>query len=171
MAPSPIRLLNGTSSRRLLRPPYTPQTSITSCSIWRFQLAEPRCRLFNSSVVRSQIPSSPPPPPPSTPPSASKGDEKEKQRSRHASWYSDTLPQMIPIALLGFVVYELLEIARLSLVREHQTMEHIAQIKQKIEELDALKRKIESEMASQAVAQDNRPGVPATPRSWWRPFG
>ncbi|KAG8870540.1 hypothetical protein FRC20_011722 [Serendipita sp. 405] len=50
-------------------------------------------------------------------------------------------------------------------------MEHIAQIKQKIEELDALKRKIESEMASQAVAQDNRPGVPATPRSWWRPFG
>jgi hypothetical protein len=29
----------------------------------------------------------------------------KKQRSRHASWYSDILPNMIPIALLGFAVY------------------------------------------------------------------
>jgi hypothetical protein len=33
------------------------------------------------------------------------GQPPEKQRSRHASWYSDILPSMIPISLLGFVVY------------------------------------------------------------------
>jgi hypothetical protein len=28
-----------------------------------------------------------------------------KQRSRHAAWYSDILPSMVPVALLGFVIY------------------------------------------------------------------
>ena len=38
-----------------------------------------------------------------TTPDTSKPGQKE--RSRHATWYTDTLPHMVPIALLGFIVY------------------------------------------------------------------
>jgi hypothetical protein len=92
-----------------------------------------------------------------------------KQRSRHASWYSELLPGMVPIALVGFVVYgvslpllylfcqsqhrvfgQVLEITRITLSREKQSVDHVARIEQ-------LEREITAERAKRALSQTAPP--------------
>ncbi|KIM27584.1 hypothetical protein M408DRAFT_167251 [Serendipita vermifera MAFF 305830] len=72
---------------------------------------------------------------------------RKKERSRHASWYSDTLPSMIPISLLGFTIYGLLELTRLHLAREKQLLEHVAKIDRLQTEIDELTTALQAQKA------------------------
>ncbi|PVG04152.1 hypothetical protein CPB86DRAFT_778403 [Serendipita vermifera] len=77
----------------------------------------------------------------STSPKLLNSSQANKQRSRHATWYSEILPSMVPIALLGFVVYGSLEVTRLYLAREKQSLDHIARIEQLEKEILVLQTK------------------------------
>ncbi|KAG8797643.1 hypothetical protein FRC17_007686 [Serendipita sp. 399] len=165
MAPSPLALrqLYRTSSHPLKRP-FSNVSSLQNIRSFSPLVLKAGCRFFNSTTPKStQVPPTPPAPSPPSPPNP---NEKGKQRSRHASWYSDTLPNMIPIAILSFVVYELLELTRLEFVREHQTVEHLAKVEQLTNEIKALQQQITSTSESQQVAIQESP----TAKSWWRIF-
>lgn len=59
-------------------------------STWRLIPKITTRRQFTTSQIRNRLEQPSPP---------------IKERSRHAQWYSDTLPGMLPIALIAFTVY------------------------------------------------------------------
>ncbi|KAG5735207.1 hypothetical protein E4T56_gene4822 [Termitomyces sp. T112] len=69
-----------------------------------------------------------------------------KPRSAHAQWYSDTVPAMIPIFLLGSAVYLGLQLTQQTLSHEKFVQEASARVKALEAEVDAL--------------QENRTGTP-----------
>lgn len=84
--------------------------STATSSSCRIQLDRIRRRPFSDSPNTTRA--APPPPPPPVPENAessrggsSSSNEKQKQKSAHAQWYADTVPAMIPVALLGSAVY------------------------------------------------------------------
>jgi len=57
--------------------------------------------------------------------------------SPHARWYRDTLPPMIPIALLGSAVYMALHLVQAQLAQQKETqlaLSHIASLEDELEE-------------------------------------
>ncbi|KAG7097140.1 hypothetical protein E1B28_004518 [Marasmius oreades] len=80
------------------------------------------------------------------------------RRSPHAQWYSDVLPAMIPIFLLGSAVYLGLQLAQTRL--SHEKYMHDA--KERVERLEA---EIESLQQDRHAASTET--IPKD-RSWWR---
>ncbi|KIM91035.1 hypothetical protein PILCRDRAFT_58810 [Piloderma croceum F 1598] len=80
-------------------------------------------------------------------------------KSAHAQWYSDLLPGMIPVALLGSVVYLGLQLARDSLAHEKY-----------LDEARARVQELEVEVADLRSARQNV-AVPSSGKStgsWFR---
>ncbi|ESK97586.1 hypothetical protein Moror_17586 [Moniliophthora roreri MCA 2997] len=84
--------------------------------------------------------------------------DTEKPRSAHAQWYTDIVPAMIPIFLLGSAVYLGLQLAQTRLSHE----KYIHEAKQRVDHLEA---------QIQALQQDRQPpptdSKPGPVRSWW----
>jgi len=62
-------------------------------------------------------------------------------KSAHAQWYSDLLPSMIPVALLGSVVYLGLRLTRENLAHEKYLDEARARVKELEAEVTQLRAK------------------------------
>ncbi|TFK99100.1 hypothetical protein BDV98DRAFT_474072, partial [Pterulicium gracile] len=75
-----------------------------------------------------------------TPPPA---PPKQKTKSAHASWYSDIVPAMVPIALLGSAVYLALQLTQSSLLHE----KYLDEARTKVTQLEAQIEKLQSERA------------------------
>jgi len=65
----------------------------------------------------------------------------------HAQWYADTVPAMIPVALLGSVIYLSLQLAQSHLAHEKYLDVATARVLELEAEVDALqiKRRLEQE--------------------------
>ncbi|KAJ3803065.1 hypothetical protein GGU11DRAFT_740033 [Lentinula aff. detonsa] len=64
----------------------------------------------------------------------------EKSKSPHAQWYSDVLPAMVPIFLLGSAVYLGLQLAQTRLSHEKYMIEAQERAEILEAEIDALQR-------------------------------
>ncbi|KAI5118557.1 hypothetical protein M0805_002937 [Coniferiporia weirii] len=98
------------------------------------------------------------------------GAGKTAQRSPHAQWYSDTLPAMIPVALLGSAVYIGLKLLQTKLATEKHLEEANARIRQLEEEVGTLLLEQErQDSASMPNAPRDGHGLDAkpTPSRWW----
>ncbi|KAF9452054.1 hypothetical protein P691DRAFT_698073 [Macrolepiota fuliginosa MF-IS2] len=90
----------------------------------------------------------------------------DSPRSRHAQWYSDMVPSMIPVFLLGSAIYLGLELTQLKLAHEKYMDESATRIQE-----------LEAEIAGLREKRLNRAQVPTIPptleqapskkRSWW----
>jgi len=79
-------------------------------------------------------------------------------KSRHAQWYSDIVPGMIPIALIGSTVYVALQLVRTNLSHERYLEEARAKVKALEERLNGLEMKADS----------NRQISPnSSSKKWW----
>lgn len=94
----------------------------------------------------------------------------QKERSRHATWYTDTFPHMVPIALLGFIVYGALEITRTYLARERQSVEHLKRIAQLEEEILSYQERLKIASPTTQGSSNNVAESPNTQKSRWWPF-
>ncbi|KAJ3575164.1 hypothetical protein NP233_g1267 [Leucocoprinus birnbaumii] len=87
----------------------------------------------------------------------------DQPRSRHAQWYSDIAPAMIPVFLLGTAVYLGLELTQLKLAHE----KYMDESTRRIEELEAEVASLREKRLAQAP--DSPQQAPSSPkkRSWW----
>jgi len=69
----------------------------------------------------------------------------EKPKSPHAQWYSDVLPAMLPIFLLGSAVYLGLQLAQTRLSHEKYMAEAQERVKILETQVDALQRSREQD--------------------------
>jgi len=79
-------------------------------------------------------------------------------KSRHAQWYSDMVPGMIPIALIGSTVYMALQLVRTNLSHEQYLEEARVKVKALEERFNELEMKA-----------DNHRQIPSNSSSkkWW----
>ncbi|KAF8592494.1 hypothetical protein K439DRAFT_1323788 [Ramaria rubella] len=88
-----------------------------------------------------------------------------RPKSPHAEWYSQVLPSMIPIALLGSSVYIALHLLQTNLERERYADEAMARIKTLENELENLRHQNVSDQ--DAAAAVPLPDPPSSSRRWW----
>ncbi|KAF8631238.1 hypothetical protein AX15_002567 [Amanita polypyramis BW_CC] len=87
-----------------------------------------------------------------------------EQKSRHALWYSDTLPAMMPIFLLGSAVYLGLQLTHLQISHEKYLEEANKHIKQLESEIQILQAKRDEKVLSSESKQPTK----ASGWWWWR---
>jgi len=86
----------------------------------------------------------------------SKSESSEK--SAHAQWYSDLLPGMLPVALLGSAVYLGLQLTREILVHE----KYLDEARARVKELEVDVAKLRAEKQNTVV-----PSTGKSTRSWF----
>ncbi|KIO34038.1 hypothetical protein M407DRAFT_240878 [Tulasnella calospora MUT 4182] len=67
---------------------------------------------------------------------------RTKEKSAHASWYSTTVPAMLPVAVLAYAVYMGLKLAREDLAHEKykiEAEERIAELEREVQDWQARK--------------------------------
>lgn len=82
--------------------------------------------------------------------------------SKHAEWYRDIVPGMIPIALLGSAVYLGLQLSRAKLSHEKQVVE----AQERVAQLEARLKHLESEIGNVSV-EKLAPTQESTKKFWW----
>ncbi|KAL5488150.1 hypothetical protein ACEPAI_6258 [Sanghuangporus weigelae] len=108
----------------------------------------------------------------------SEGDpsgKKDSARSAHAQWYTDVVPAMIPIALLGSAVYIGLQLVQTKLATEKYLDEANSRIAQLEEEIRRLQSEQEararalgsSGSPSKSKSGDGSDAKRSTSRWWW----
>ncbi|OCH93625.1 hypothetical protein OBBRIDRAFT_771400 [Obba rivulosa] len=85
-------------------------------------------------------------------------------RSRHAQFYSDLVPGMLPVALLGSAVYLGLRYAQAYLSHEKYLEDAHAKIKALEDEIITLRDAMEREPS---LAMESRPSGKSRWSSWW----
>ncbi|PPQ65244.1 hypothetical protein CVT26_000221 [Gymnopilus dilepis] len=90
----------------------------------------------------------------------------EQAKSRHSAFYSDTLPAMIPIFLLGSAVFLGLQLMYLKLSHEKFMDESMERVKALEAEIDALQQKRTTTSQSNAGNKSSEQ-KDSTRRSWW----
>ncbi|KAF8914093.1 hypothetical protein CPB84DRAFT_1758370 [Gymnopilus junonius] len=87
-------------------------------------------------------------------------------KSRHSTLYSDTLPAMIPVLLLGSAVFLGLQLLQLKLSHEKFMDESMDRVQALEAEIDALQQK-RSTMSESAVANDSPDRKGSARWMWW----
>ncbi|KAF9076361.1 hypothetical protein BDP27DRAFT_1313204 [Rhodocollybia butyracea] len=80
----------------------------------------------------------------------------EKPKSRHAQWYSDVLPSMIPIFLLGSAVYLGLQLAQTRLSHQKYMVDAQERVSVLEAQVDALQHSRETDADSPTSASTSR---------------
>ncbi|KAH9999408.1 hypothetical protein BJV77DRAFT_905103, partial [Russula vinacea] len=83
--------------------------------------------------------------------------------SRHAQFYSELVPAMIPVALLGSAVYMGLQLLQTSLSHEKYLDEARARVRELEQEIDALVLERRNSSSPPAIAKEN----PSNSRRWF----
>ncbi|KAH9844039.1 uncharacterized protein C8Q71DRAFT_731004, partial [Rhodofomes roseus] len=89
----------------------------------------------------------------------------DKSPSRHAQFYSDLIPGMIPVALLGSAVYLALRLAQAHLSHEKFLEEAHARVNALEEEIEALRNA--QVTTTESSAQAGPSGGSASTSRWW----
>ncbi|PFH52515.1 hypothetical protein AMATHDRAFT_139536 [Amanita thiersii Skay4041] len=84
--------------------------------------------------------------------------------SRHAQWYSDIFPAMVPIFLLGSAVYLGLQLTHLKLSHEKTMEEAATRVKQLEAEIEALQAKYADQNKNTFSETKN---ASPKPSRWW----
>jgi len=70
-------------------------------------------------------------------------------KSRHAQWYSDMVPGMLPIALIGSTVYMTLQLVRTNLSHE----QYLEDARARVQELETKLEKLQQEKVAEPSPQ------------------
>ncbi|KAH8113364.1 hypothetical protein DFH11DRAFT_1775017 [Phellopilus nigrolimitatus] len=92
------------------------------------------------------------------------GEGAGPERSAHAHWYTNTVPAMIPVALLGSAVYIGLQLLQTKLATEKYLDEANKRIKQLETELQELQQEQELRSNSSQLVKS----ADSVSRWWWR---
>ncbi|KAH9482850.1 hypothetical protein JR316_0004950 [Psilocybe cubensis] len=101
---------------------------------------------------------------PSKRPSSARCYATTTPKSRHGSFYSDTLPAMIPVFLLGSAVFLGLQLTQLKLSHEKFIDEATARVAELEAEIEALQQQRASETQTSSQAE---PEAPTSRWRWW----
>ncbi|KAF8665782.1 hypothetical protein AX16_000229 [Volvariella volvacea WC 439] len=105
----------------------------------------------------STAPNLTPPPPP-------------KRPSPHSQWYSDTVPAMIPVFLLGSAIYLGLQLTQQKLSHEkymEEAQERVRQLEAQVRALEEERSKGAQEQASPVSPAGHQPTNPRPRSRWW----
>ncbi|TFK43358.1 hypothetical protein BDQ12DRAFT_674838 [Crucibulum laeve] len=89
----------------------------------------------------------------------------QKPKSAHSLFYSDTLPAMIPVFLLGSAVYLGLQLTQVTLSHEKHLDEATQRVKELEDEIDALQNQRAEQNAISPVAVSD--SAQPSRRGWW----
>ncbi|KAF9569496.1 hypothetical protein CPC08DRAFT_701994 [Agrocybe pediades] len=96
-------------------------------------------------------------------------------KSRHAQFYSDLLPAMIPVFLLGSTIFLGLQLTQLTLSHEKFIQESEQRVRELEREIEALQARKERENAGGSMSPSNSSAEPSSSvqagtkggKSWW----
>ncbi|RDB22612.1 hypothetical protein Hypma_010378 [Hypsizygus marmoreus] len=88
----------------------------------------------------------------------------QKPRSGHAQWYSDIVPAMIPIFLLGSAIYLGLQLTQLKLSHEKFMEEAKERVRELEAEIDALQ---EQRLKEKEASPPKATSVTSKKSGWW----